>query len=111
VLNVHAPIEDKIDDIRDRFQEELEHVFDKFPKYHMKFLLGDFNAEVGREAMLKPAIRNDSLHKISNDNGVRVVNLDTSKYLSKVRCFHIVTFINLRGRLLIGGRTTKLTIF
>jgi hypothetical protein len=36
VLNVHAPTEDKID-VKDSFYEELEHVFDKFPKYHMKF--------------------------------------------------------------------------
>jgi hypothetical protein len=35
VLNVHAPTENKIDDIKDRFYEELEHVFDKYPKYHM----------------------------------------------------------------------------
>jgi hypothetical protein len=48
VLNVHAPTEDKIDDIKDRFYEELEQVFDKLPKYHMKILLGDFNAEVGK---------------------------------------------------------------
>jgi hypothetical protein len=37
-LNVHAPTEDKIDDIKDRFYEELEHVFDKFPKYPLKIL-------------------------------------------------------------------------
>jgi exonuclease III len=49
VMNVHAPTEDKIDDLKDRFYEELEHVFDKFPKYPMKILLGDFNAKVGRE--------------------------------------------------------------
>jgi hypothetical protein len=36
VLNVHAPTEDKIDDIKDRFYEETEQVFYKFPKYHMK---------------------------------------------------------------------------
>jgi exonuclease III len=41
VLNVHAPTEDIIDDIKDRFYEELENVFDKFPNYHMKILLGD----------------------------------------------------------------------
>jgi hypothetical protein len=35
--------------MKDRFHEELEHVFDKFPKYHMKILFGDFNAKVGRE--------------------------------------------------------------
>jgi exonuclease III len=45
VLNVHAPNEDKIDDIKDMFYEELEQVFDKLLKYHMKILLGDFNAK------------------------------------------------------------------
>jgi hypothetical protein len=40
VLNVHAPTEDKIDDVKDSFYEELERISDKFPKYHMKILLG-----------------------------------------------------------------------
>ncbi|PNF34951.1 hypothetical protein B7P43_G18172, partial [Cryptotermes secundus] len=75
VTNVHAPTEDKIDDIKDK----LEHVFDKFPKYPMKILLGDFNAKVGREDIFKPTIGNESLHDISNDNGVRVVNFATLK--------------------------------
>ncbi|PNF41286.1 hypothetical protein B7P43_G01469 [Cryptotermes secundus] len=37
VMDVHAPTEDtsKTDDIKDRFYEELEHVFDKFPKCPM----------------------------------------------------------------------------
>jgi hypothetical protein len=48
-LNVHAPTEDKDDVIKDSFYEELEQVFDLFPMYHMKILLGDFNAKVGRE--------------------------------------------------------------
>jgi hypothetical protein len=55
-------------------------VFDKFPKYHMKFLL-DFNAKVGRKDIFKPTIGNESLHEISNDNGVRLVNFATSKNL------------------------------
>jgi hypothetical protein len=32
VLNVHAPTENNIDCVKDRFYEELEHVFDKFLK-------------------------------------------------------------------------------
>jgi hypothetical protein len=28
-------------------------VFDKFPKYHMKILLGDFNAKVGKEEIFR----------------------------------------------------------
>jgi hypothetical protein len=35
VLHAHFPTEDKIDNIKDSFYEELECVFDKFPKYHM----------------------------------------------------------------------------
>jgi hypothetical protein len=82
VLNVHAPTEDKIDDIKERFYEELEQVFDKFPKYHMKMLFGDFNAKVGREDIFKLTTGNESLHAASNDNGVRVVNFATSKNLT-----------------------------
>jgi hypothetical protein len=51
VLNVNASTEDKINDIKNSFYEELEQVFDKFPKYHMKMLFGDFNAKVGRETL------------------------------------------------------------
>jgi hypothetical protein len=57
--------------MKDRFYEELEHVFDELPKYHMKILLGDFIAKVGREDIFKPTIGNESLHEISNDNGVK----------------------------------------
>jgi hypothetical protein len=96
VLNVHAPTEVTIDDTKNRFYEELEQVFDKFPKYHMKILSGDFNAKVGGEDIFKLTIGNESLHEISNDNGGRVVNFATSKNLTvKVRCSHVVTFINL----------------
>jgi hypothetical protein len=81
VLNVHAPREDKIDDMKDWFYEKLEHVFEKFRKYHTKMLLGDFIAQVGREDIFKPTISNESLHKINNDNGVRVVNFVTTTNL------------------------------
>jgi hypothetical protein len=62
VLNVPAPTRGKIDNVKDRFYEELEQVFNKFPKYHMKILLGNFNGKVGKEDFLKPASGNESLH-------------------------------------------------
>jgi hypothetical protein len=73
---VHATSENK-----DSFYKELEQVFDQFPRYHMKIFLGDFNAKVGREDIFKLTIGNESLHEISNNNGVRVVNSATSKNL------------------------------
>jgi hypothetical protein len=36
-LNVHAPTEEKTDNVKYSFYEELERVFYKFPKCHTKF--------------------------------------------------------------------------
>jgi hypothetical protein len=49
---VHAPTEDKSDNIRvkNSFSEELGHVFDQFHTYHVQILL-DFNAKAGREVV------------------------------------------------------------
>ena len=59
---MHAPIEDKSDDSKDSFYEELEQVFDHFPRYHTKILLGDFNVKVRRQDIFKPTIGKESLH-------------------------------------------------
>ena len=77
VLNAHAPSEEKSDDSKDDFNEELQRVFDHFRKCHIKILLGNFNAKLAREDVFKPTIVNDNLHQDSNDNGVRIVNFAT----------------------------------
>jgi hypothetical protein len=77
VLNVHAPTEDKDDDIKDSLYKELEQVSDQLPRYHMKIFVGDFNAKIGREEIFKLIICNESLHEVSNDNWVGVVNFAT----------------------------------
>jgi hypothetical protein len=80
-LNVHVPKEYKIDDVEDSFYEELQRLSDKFPKFHMKILIGYFNAQVGREDIFKPRIWNESLHAFSNDNEVTLLNFATYKNL------------------------------
>ena len=81
VLNVHATSEEKSDDSKDSFYEELEQLFDHFPKYHMKILLGDFNAKVESENTFNPTVGNKSLHPDNNDNVFRIVNFATSENL------------------------------
>ena len=78
---MRATSENKTYDSKDSFYEELEQVFDHFPRYHMKIQLGDFNAKVERENIFKPTIGNESIHQDNNDNGVRKVNFGTSKNL------------------------------
>jgi hypothetical protein len=85
---VRAPTEEKNDDSRDRFCEQVEQVFDHFPKYHMKRMLRDFNTKLGREDIFKPTIENESLRHGSNDSGVRVVNFAILKNLvAKISVF------------------------
>jgi hypothetical protein len=44
-------------------------------------LLGDFNAKMSRKDIFKPTIGNESLHEISNDNGIKLAILAISKNL------------------------------
>jgi hypothetical protein len=78
---VHVPSEEKTDDLKDSLHEENEQGIDHFPMYHVKILLGDFNAKAGRENIFKTTIGNKSLHQDSNDSGDGIVNFVTSKNL------------------------------
>jgi hypothetical protein len=98
-------------DMKASFYEEAECVFNKFPTYCMKILL-HFNVKVGREDIFKPTTRNESFHKISNDNEVRAVNIVTFKNLTVEsttfphHSIHKFTLTSPMERL-----TIKLTIF
>jgi hypothetical protein len=94
VVNVHAPTEDKTD-VKESFYEELE-----IPHENSVRRL-QCQSRQGRP--FKPAIGNESLHETSNDNGVGLINLATSKNLRvKSTMFQIATSKNIFGRLQMG---------
>ena len=70
----------------------------------MKILLRDLNAKLGKEDIFEPTVWNESLHRASNDNAVRVVNFTTSKSLDVKstmflhRNIHKYTWISLDGK-------------
>jgi hypothetical protein len=39
VIQIHSPTEDKINAVKDSFYKEVESMFYKFPKYHIRILL------------------------------------------------------------------------
>jgi hypothetical protein len=67
VLNVHAPCENKGDDVQDKSYEELVCVFDQFPRNAIKNVFGDISTKVADK--ISPN-RQSGTHEISNDNGV-----------------------------------------
>lgn len=48
------------------------------PSY-IKIVLGDLNAQTGREDCYSPAIGKNSLHEVTNDNGNRLIQLALSR--------------------------------
>ena len=81
LFSIHAPTEDKGMDEKEAFYDVLEREYRKCPRQDIKILLGDFNAQVGQEQYLRPTIGKNSLHKESNDNGIRLVDFATSNGL------------------------------
>jgi hypothetical protein len=81
VKNVNIPTENKSDDTKDSFYDELEYVFDRFPKCHMNIFVEDFNEIAGKEVIFKPTIRNESLNEMISGNDVTVANFTTLKNL------------------------------
>jgi hypothetical protein len=43
-------------------------VFYQLPEYHIKILLGNFNAKDGREDIFKMTIGNENINEINNEN-------------------------------------------
>jgi len=81
-----------------------------FPNY-MKILLHVFNGKVEREDIFKLTIWNNSLQEISNYNGIKVVNFNTTKNLIvKSTMFHIATVTNTFVLLLMGKHTIRLSL-
>jgi hypothetical protein len=74
---VYAPTEDSEDEIVDEFYETLQSVCDEVPKHDAIITLGDFNAKLGKEQLYKDIIGRHSLHEVTNNNGLRLVQYGT----------------------------------
>ncbi|VVC27148.1 Endonuclease/exonuclease/phosphatase,Reverse transcriptase domain [Cinara cedri] len=79
MICAYAPTESGNEETKDAFYEELEQVYDALPGHCIKLLLGDMNAQVGKENAYKATIGKHSLHDRSNDNGIRLINFAISK--------------------------------
>ncbi|CAG9130045.1 unnamed protein product [Plutella xylostella] len=81
IINVYAPTEMSEDSKKDEFYDHLEETYDQLPSFDAKLLIGDFNAQVGREAAFMPTIGKHSKHATTNDNGLRLISFATARAL------------------------------
>jgi len=74
LINIYALTEDKEDEIKEQFYEELQRTQDRVPKHDIIIIMGDMNAKFGKEKVFSQAIGRHTLHNISNENGEMVAN-------------------------------------
>lgn len=79
ILNVHAPSEMKEDETKDAFYSEIEQVLNSLSSTDVKMVIGDFNAQVGKEDCFRSVTVIHSLHDLSN--GCRVASFAISNGL------------------------------
>jgi endonuclease/exonuclease/phosphatase family metal-dependent hydrolase len=78
-INVHAPTEEKEQLEKEAFYQTVEEVYDSCPSNHLKILLGDWNAKVGREEIYQGLTGRHSMHLNTNNNGQRLVDFAAAK--------------------------------
>jgi exonuclease III len=78
---VHAQTEDKNEEEKDGFYDDLDKTYEKCPGRDVKIIIGDLNAKIGREDIYRPINAKYSGHTKSNDNGIRVINYVSSRNL------------------------------
>jgi len=79
IINAHAPTEDESDTEKDAFYNELRNMYDACPKHDVKLIIGDLNAQIGKEAIYYPTTGKKAFHQESNKNGKRLINLAASR--------------------------------
>lgn len=88
LINCYGPTEDKDENQKSEFYENIERINNRLSNNYIKMMLGDFNSKIRKEPTLKWTIRKESLHDTSNDNGEGLINLAlASKIIISSTCF------------------------
>lgn len=80
IINAHAPTNNKNISVKDRkeadkFWDLLDHTINNIPKNHVKLLIGDFNAQLGKERRYRDIIGKWPAQRRTNKNGEKLVDL------------------------------------
>jgi hypothetical protein len=68
-ISVHAPTEEKTNEEKEKFYEDLEIIHNKIPKHDIVIILGDLNTKIGKEDVYQNVAGKHTFHEISNRNG------------------------------------------
>jgi len=85
LINIYVPTEDKEEEIKEQFYEELQRTQDRVPGHDATIILGDMNTKLGKEKVFSQLVGSHTLHNISNENGEMVANYAINNDMFPVR--------------------------
>lgn len=83
IINAYAPTEIAEEIEKEIFYEKMEDTIQKIPNFDTTLILGDFNAQVGREDSWREVTGRFTIHDRTNDNGIRLCNFASRNGLVK----------------------------
>ncbi|XP_039285400.1 uncharacterized protein LOC120351606 [Nilaparvata lugens] len=87
-VSVYAPTEDADEQVKEDFYDMLTSKLEWTSQHDMVLVLGDLNAQVGRESALRSVAGEYSLHEESNSNGFLVAQFaESSRLIIRSTCF------------------------
>ncbi|XP_067615689.1 craniofacial development protein 2-like, partial [Eurosta solidaginis] len=84
-----SPTEEKDDEVKDTFYEQLERTYERCPRHDIKLVLGEFNTRVGKDGVFGPTVGKFSLHN-ETSNGLRLIDFAGGRnmVISSTRFMH-----------------------
>jgi hypothetical protein len=79
LVNVHAPTEEKEEEIKDESCAQLTDIYDCQPGHDIKIVVGDLNAKIGREEVYQLVAGKESLHEFCNYSEWRLMDFAIMK--------------------------------
>ena len=85
---INISTEDGLDAIKDEFYDQLSQECEKVRKYDILLLLGNFNAQIGKENFIATVAGKYTLHEATSENGKRMGKLPVRhNMIIKNACF------------------------
>ncbi|XP_068241177.1 craniofacial development protein 2-like [Palaemon carinicauda] len=96
IIICYAPTNDSLEERKDEHYEEMQRVIDGIPERDIKFLIGDFNAKVGRNNQgIENVVGVESLGKVSNENDVHFISFCSANDLVIGDTTHIIAMLEI----------------
>jgi len=79
LINTRAKTNKKMEEVREEFYNFLQQNMNQIANSDIKVILEDFNVKGGKEGTYEPTFGNESLHKETNNNEIKMIQFTISE--------------------------------